>query len=122
MNGRQRNGFTLIEIMIVVAIVAILASIAVPSFLSYRDEAHDKACRENVAIIRNACNLREIQSCEIVTDLDSLCRDSATKGGLRRRPVCPIGGEYKIMHDASNGYDVWCTMERSGGHSTKATP
>ena len=51
MPGKNDRGFTLIELMIVVLIVAILVAIAIPTFLGQRKEAEDSAAKSD---LRNA--------------------------------------------------------------------
>jgi type IV pilus assembly protein PilA len=46
--GREEGGFTLIELMVVVLIIAILIAIAIPTFLGARKRAQDKQAQSNI--------------------------------------------------------------------------
>lgn len=50
---RNEKGFTLIELMIVVAIIGILAAIAIPNFLNYQCKAKQSEAKANLGTIRS---------------------------------------------------------------------
>ncbi|WP_028323672.1 type IV pilin protein [Desulfatirhabdium butyrativorans] len=51
---RKETGFTLIELMIVVAIIGILAAIAIPNFMNYQCKAKQSEAKSNLGNIRTA--------------------------------------------------------------------
>jgi len=58
----RRGGFTLVEIMIVVAIIALLAAIAVPNFLRARKRSQATRVLEDLRILDSACDQYAIEN------------------------------------------------------------
>jgi type II secretion system protein G len=65
-SGDGERGFTLIELMVVVAIIAILAGILIPNFVNARAQAQTSACESNLRSIATALELvyTDVQSYE----------------------------------------------------------
>src|SRR5687767_11783022 len=55
--SNEEDGFTLIELMVVVLIIAILLAIAIPTFLGARERAQDRAAQSN---LRNALTAEKV--------------------------------------------------------------
>lgn len=89
LNTSRKSGFTLVEIMIVVAIIGLLAAIAIPNFVRARTQSQKNACINN---------LRQIDGAAQQLALENKLAASATVTTadlvpyLKAPPVCPAGG------------------------------
>ena len=90
----NRSGFTLVEIMIVVAIIALLAGIAIPSFLKSRQTTRKSACINNMRLIDHAKQQWVIAANKLDTDTPDLTTDIVPY--LKSAPSCPAGGTYTV--------------------------
>lgn len=86
---RDRRGFTFIEMLIVVAIIGILATIALPSFQLAVAKAKEAALKENLFILRDVIDQYFADQELYPPSLEELVE----KRYLRRVPVDPITGK-----------------------------
>lgn len=113
----KNRGFTLVELMIAIAVIAILAAISIPNFMSYRDVAHANSCSENMRLIQDACRGVLLRRSVIETDLTKLCDTTHGPPYLKGIPKCPIQGSYTITYDADRGeFHVTCSKADNEDH------
>lgn len=96
---RRKGGFTLIEIMIVVLIIAVLLAIAIPNFMRAREASRAKSC---------CSNLRQIETAKEQWAMDNKAAngddvtDTLWPDYIKAEPVCPSGGTYTINPVGTN--------------------
>lgn len=109
MSGRRKQnaGFTLIELMIVMAIVGVLTVVAIPSFTSAIRQAREAALKEDLHVMRAAIDSYTMDKQKAPQSLDDLVTD----GYLRAIPEDPF----------THAKDTWVADTGDSMHSLDQT-
>ena len=96
----RKGGFTLVELMVVVAVIAILAAIAMPQFLSAADRARNAKETADIQIIKNATQLYMIDK---NVDTPPTVENLYKEGYLTEHVKTAKDKEYTITYEVVNG-------------------
>lgn len=114
----RQSGFTLIEVMVVVVILGILASIIVPKIMDKPDQARIVKARQDIRAIQSALEMYRLDNYVYPTTdqgLDALVKKPSGnpepphwKQYLDRLPVDPWGHPYQYLNPGVHGaIDIW---------------
>jgi general secretion pathway protein G len=99
--SKPARGFTLIELMVVMAIIALLLTIATPRYFKHLDRAREATLRETLSVMRDSIDKFHGDTGRYPTELDELI----TKRYLARLPRDPF----------SETTDTWISVPLPGG-------
>jgi general secretion pathway protein G len=116
---RYRSGFTLVELMVVLAVIALLLAVVVPDYVGRTKRAEEAVLQENLAVMRDALDKHFADAGRYPETLEDL----VAKRYLRSIPKDPFtqstgtwvavppadpkkGGVFDI-HSAAKGYERW---------------
>lgn len=113
---RNNEGFTLIELMIVVAIIGILAAVAVPNFISYRDRSRQ------AAVIATGGSVRAAMAAMASDAVDNLYPAAQPDAAAFKAAGATLPASTSITAYVSDGNTYSITLTSAGGKTACLTP
>jgi general secretion pathway protein G len=106
-NYKKDAGFTLVELMIVLAIIGVLLTVAIPSFVGAVRQAREAVLKEDLHVLRSAIDSYTADKQKAPQSLDDLVTD----GYLKEIPLDPM----------TRARDTWQTSTSDSLHSLDQT-
>ena len=115
MSTQRQGGFTLLEIMVVIVILGILASLVVPNLMGNKEQADRQKAVSDIVALENALDMYKLDNSRYPTTeqgLEALVtkpqgepepRNYKSDGYIKRLPQDPWGGAYQLMSPGEHG-------------------
>jgi len=112
---RNVRGFTLLEVMVVIVILGILASLVVPNLLGSQERANEQKAVSDITALETSLSLYKmdnykfpsteqgLEALTTETDIEPLPRRFPEGGYVKRLPKDPWGSEYQLLNPGENG-------------------
>jgi general secretion pathway protein G len=116
---KNARGFTLVELMVVLAVIALLLSIAVPDYMGRMQRAEEAVLQENLAVMRDALDKHYADAGRYPASLEELVakrylraipKDPFTQSSATWVAIPPADakkGNVFDVHSAAKGYERW---------------
>ncbi|PKH02551.1 type II secretion system protein GspG [Psychromonas sp. MB-3u-54] len=129
-DSNQQKGFTLLEIMVVIVILGILASLVVPNLMGNKDKADRQKVVSDLVALENALDMYRLDNSYYPTTdqgLDALIekpsgtpapRNYREEGYIRRLPQDPWGNDYILVSPGEQGRIDVLSVGRDGEEGT----
>ena len=115
MSTQRQRGFTLLEIMVVIVILGILASLVVPNLMGNKEQADRQKAVSDIVALENALDMYKLDNSRYPTTeqgLEALVtkpqgepepRNYKSDGYIKRLPQDPWGNAYQLMSPGEHG-------------------
>lgn len=113
--AHRQKGFTLLEIMVVIVILGLLASLTIPSLMGNKEKADRQKAMSDIVTLENALDMyrldngryptteQGVKALVTVPKIDPIPKNYRSDGYIRRLPKDPWGNDYQLRYPGEYG-------------------